>query len=286
MDTPPSELTADFVCRRVRAIPSAVSIRVAAGDRLPSTGVARFALFVDEGVLALQMDRESGGTVVLEAFGKGHCITVPLTHASADGTSMSLVALIPCRVFQVPQDAMDRHCRTDAQLMHAFLHMSRERAILERDRLVSLLDRNPVRRTAFAVAYLAGAFRDKCPRRIGLRVQAPQETIAATANLSRQTANRALQVLSRAQILVLEPRLACVLDPQALLAVASGRAGPGPAGPPRACEILNPGCSASCLLRDTNASRRYGPFRGVPFPGHGTWPSGGSNAPGLARGKP
>ena len=228
-------------------MPTAAVRRLGLGDRIAPPTQERTMTLVDSGALAVQLDRESGGSVVLEVLGRGMCVSSALEQPDFARESLSVMALVPSRIVQVSQEAVERRCLSDDRLAPSLLRVAARHKERERDHLVSLLDRNPLRRTAFAVWYLAAAFQDTCPVRTGARIPLSQNFVAATANLARQTANRALRVLARAQVLALEPRLVCVLDADALSRIARGRETPIARGSPRRCELLNPGCAASCV---------------------------------------
>jgi len=200
---------------------------------------------VQSGSVAIFLESKAGREHLTEVLAPGACIG---RHAASSGVGerCKLVALEPAVVLEVPMDSYLELLSRDSGLAAAAAGIKAWQHAMLLRRLTVLHLQTPPERVAAALLYLTTLLATRCPLARGSHVRLSQSTIAATAGLGRQSANRALRQLAHSRLIHVERGFLCVLRPEALGRVVSGGVPAQPEGGPTTCKLRTPLVRLTC----------------------------------------
>jgi hypothetical protein len=243
-----------ILAERLRREWRASQHRLERGARLLPHRLANRLCVVCEGALAIESGRGRADAQILEVIAPvdgalcGAICGRSLVQAERE---LSLVALIPTTVLSLTESVSEELAAADPKLAAPVLSALLERSGDLLRRLVSREEPDVLRRVAGALCYLADRVGVSCPVASGCRIQLAQATIAATAGLSRQTANRALRQLQEWGFVRSERSMVCVLDREALRILADGGRPLHARVPVGPCKLRQPTAMLTCHLQST-----------------------------------
>lgn len=173
------------------------------------------------GALAIEVSITDGDAQIAEVVGP-HAGILRVDSLGAAHRPVRLRALIPTTVTRLSEVEFRRLLAADAQLALRLADALFGRAAELRERLLARSVRSARRRVAHAVLYLLDRIGVASPLAPGSRLAVSQATIAETAGIARQTANRALHELQALGLLHLESQMVRVLDRPGLETLAQG----------------------------------------------------------------
>lgn len=222
--------------------------RLRSGESLQLAGDDRRFVYVYRGALGHSVDRNGKRRVHLEVHGPGSWFLQPEAGPAAVAYDVVQAAIVPTELLVIPHGDVVEACARRPELTESLVDLSERNRRWLRERVAGLTERDPDRRLAATALYLTRQLADFCPVHPGGRIALSQSVLASAAGLARQTVNRILRRWSATRMLVLESRMVCILDGDAVVRLARGVSGRSGTGPAFCCALSHPRSPRRCTL--------------------------------------
>lgn len=235
------------LCVEVMKLPGATRRSLAPGQALATSEQRQaYHVVVERGAVVVRIANRVATWSFVEILGGGSCVSFGHNEWGAQGERWTVTALLPTAVLLAPSDEFFRALSSNAALASAAaIAKAQQHAALLRH-LATLRIRQPLRRVAGTLLYLADVLGETCPLGAGLQLPLSQEIIASVAHLSRQTVNRELRRLHNSRKVYSARGMVCCLTADGLRAIALGSAGLRRNSCPPSCKFLKPQAPLDC----------------------------------------
>jgi len=217
----------ESVASHIARLPGVETREYRSGELLrPAEHLQQLQICIRKGGIGLHVAVGRATDAILEVFGPGWLLSPPVWQSKPTPETRHAAALLPTTTLELAADAFGRHLGADLSLAAAVASWNAHQYALALDHLAMLALRDPSRRVPETLLLLLERLDGATGSPAGARLDVSQQSIAAFANLSRQTTNKQLRRLARAGFVGLERGVVYVREPGRLRELAAGRVPP------------------------------------------------------------
>ena len=202
----------ESVASHIARLPGVETREYRSGELLrPAEHLQQLQICIRKGGIGLHVAVGRATDAILEVFGPGWLLSPPVWQSKPTPETRHAAALLPT---------------TTLELAAAVASWNAHQYALALDHLAMLALRDPSRRVPETLLLLLERLDGATGSPAGARLDVSQQSIAAFANLSRQTTNKQLRRLARGGFVGLERGVVYVREPGRLRELAAGRVPP------------------------------------------------------------